>query len=282
MPNYIEYQKSISKEFKSYENRVRHLIDDVHMGEDGRYKEVILMNYLKRVLPKNLSVGSGFVRNGEITRQIDIIIYDNTYPLLFSEGDFVIANPENVKGIIEVKTTVDKYTLIDVMKKANKNGEIIIGKSKRQIFNGIFSYNSRNCTDILEKFKEVNLYREEVRTHFNELHPKVFDYCINYIALDSEKFIMKWSNDKEGNYTYPYYSLYNFNEELAYGYFISNLLNFLRLEQPRYLTDEEEESLLKFYYPILEGKESKWAGDYCFENSTVKYERNNGMSLPNC
>jgi len=72
MPNYIEYHKSISKEFKSYENRVRHLIDDAHMGEDGRYKEVILMNYLKRVLPKNLSVGSGFVRNGEITRQIDI------------------------------------------------------------------------------------------------------------------------------------------------------------------------------------------------------------------
>jgi len=101
------------------------------------------------------------------------IVYDNTYPLLFSEGDFVIANPENVKGIIEVKTTVDKYSLIDVMKKANKNSEIIIGKSQRQIFNGIFSYNSRNCMDILEKFKDENLYREEVRTHFNEIHPKI-------------------------------------------------------------------------------------------------------------
>jgi len=91
---------------------------------------------------------------------------------------------------------------------------------------------------------------------------------------------MKWSNNKEGKYTYPYYSFYNFNEELAYGYFISNLLNFLRLEQPSYLTNEEEERLLKFYYPILEGKESKWVGDYFFENSTVKYERNNRMSLP--
>lgn len=52
MPNYLEYQKSISNEFKAYENRVRNLIDDANWGEEGRYKEIILINYLKRILPK--------------------------------------------------------------------------------------------------------------------------------------------------------------------------------------------------------------------------------------
>ncbi len=104
MPNYFEYQQSVAEEFKALEKRVRNLIDDSHWGEEGRYKEAILMNYLKRVLPRHLSVGTGFVRNNnEITNQIDIIIYDNSYPLFFSEGDFVISSVQNVIGIIEVK-----------------------------------------------------------------------------------------------------------------------------------------------------------------------------------
>jgi hypothetical protein len=96
MPDYLEYQKSIAQEFKAYENRVRNLINDANWAEEGRFKEIILMNYLKRITPKNVSVGTGFIRNntGETTSQIDIIIYDNTYPLLFSEGDFVICTGE--------------------------------------------------------------------------------------------------------------------------------------------------------------------------------------------
>lgn len=97
MSDYIAYHKSIAAEFKAYENRVRNLIGSNHWGEEGRFKEIILANYLKRVLPKHLSVGTGFVKNVDgITAQIDIIIYDNTFPVLFSEGDFVIAVPQNV------------------------------------------------------------------------------------------------------------------------------------------------------------------------------------------
>lgn len=108
MPKYLDYQLSIAQEFKAYENRVRFLIDDANWAEEGRYKEIILMNYLKRNLPQGFSVGTGFVRNnsGEITGQIDIIIYENTYPLFFSEGDFIICNSNSVVGIIEVKTRI--------------------------------------------------------------------------------------------------------------------------------------------------------------------------------
>ena len=42
MPDYLNYQKSVAKEFKAFEKRVRNLIDDRNWGEEGRYKEAIL------------------------------------------------------------------------------------------------------------------------------------------------------------------------------------------------------------------------------------------------
>ena len=45
------FQKSITKELKALQNRVRYLIGDSHWGEEGRYKEAILRNVIKRFLP---------------------------------------------------------------------------------------------------------------------------------------------------------------------------------------------------------------------------------------
>ena len=65
MPNYIEYQQSISKELMSIKDRVRNFIDNHHWGEDGRYKEIILSHVLRQHLPKGVSVGTGFVVNND-------------------------------------------------------------------------------------------------------------------------------------------------------------------------------------------------------------------------
>ena len=51
MPNYLEYQKSISKELLSIKGRLRNFIDDHHWPEDGRYKEIILTDILRKHLP---------------------------------------------------------------------------------------------------------------------------------------------------------------------------------------------------------------------------------------
>lgn len=63
MPNYIEYQQSISRELLSIKDRVRNFIDNHHWGEDGRYKEIILSHVLRQHLPKGVTVGTGFVVN---------------------------------------------------------------------------------------------------------------------------------------------------------------------------------------------------------------------------
>ncbi|MDR0579778.1 MAG: hypothetical protein LBG21_04165 [Campylobacteraceae bacterium] len=136
MPNYIAYRKSISSELMSIKNRVRDFI--THWSEDGRYKEIILKDVLKKHLPKTACVSAGFAvsDSNNISSQIDIIIYKNSIPPLFCIEDFVILIKESVLGIIEVKTKINNSDFSNVLEKAHKNGKLI----GNHIFNGVFGY----------------------------------------------------------------------------------------------------------------------------------------------
>lgn len=259
LPNYLEYQKSVAAEFKAYEKRVRNLIDDAHWGEEGRYKEIILMNYLKRVLPKNLSVGTGFVRNGDqITSQIDIIIYDNSFPVLFSEGDFVITTPENVIGIVEVKSSIEPNDICGIIEKSNLNGSIIDGYADSYIFNGIFSYNSSNRHNIyVEHLSNYDFSPLIRKRHFNQITPPALSYCVNHIALGEKYFIKLWeSGQTPAAIEPPHYSIYKLEGGLAFSYFLSNLQDLIIRRARGYSIEKSSKEIESFYYPILNGKES--------------------------
>ena len=142
MPNINDYHISLNNEFKNLRDRARNLVQN--WSEDGRYKEAIFKNIIKRYLPTNYSVGTGFVisrDNGDIaqTNQIDVIIYNNLFPSFFQEGDFVILTPECVRGIIEVKTRLDNTLFAGIIEKCNSNGKFIHDHSAVNIFNGLFS-----------------------------------------------------------------------------------------------------------------------------------------------
>ena len=254
MPNYLEYQKSIATEFKAYESRVRNLIDDANWAEEGRYKEIILMNYLKRILPQNIAVGTGFVRSGElITKQIDIIIYDNTYPLLFSSGDFIIACGESVLGLIEVKTRITPSQITEYINKACANEAVIRNtvRNPRIIFNGIFSYNNEsNIKAYYSKLASVNYLKELDNS---------FKYSVNHICLGSEYFIKLRGDRLPPNKIteQPRYSIYEMkdsNSGLAFAYFFSNLLEDIYIANNNFMYGIPEE-LSKLFYPITEGKD---------------------------
>lgn len=262
--NNVRYQRSIASEFLAIKDRVRFFIEDNHWGEDGRYKEVILMNFLRRILPDNVAVGTGFVKNesGKLTDQIDLIIYKKNEPKLFSEGDFIIIMPESVLGIIEVKSksapnilcgrkTYGRNTL-STIDKCHRNGEII---GRREIFNGIFSYEKEMC------------FRDKV--HSRSLVEQLTNKSgyINHICFDHDIFMRYWvdgnpidrSQDKR-----PCYSFYDLSYEnvfkegganksgLAYGYFISNLLETVyRIVSPNVLNRQ----YFEFLYPLESTKE---------------------------
>lgn len=212
-----KFQESITEELDIVKDRVRNLIGSSHWGEEGRYKEAVLRNVIRRFLPTNLSLGTGFIikknnnNDTSISNQIDIIVYDNTIPVLFSEEDFVITTNKNVKGIIEVKTNIRNDELNDIIGKAKSNG-ILAGK---KIFNGIFSYE----------------YDGNIESNNIETALKTAEGYVNHISLGKNVFIRFWRR-KDISRLHPpiqncendFYNIYSLNG-LSFSYFISNLLD---------------------------------------------------------
>lgn len=114
--------KALLTIYKQFQTLLPHPTQDAasHKGEDGRYVESLIKEYLKRYLPSDLEVFTGFIlrpavktginnrmRNNEEDKhstQLDIIIYDSHhYPIFQRFGDNVIVPPEGVVGIISVK-----------------------------------------------------------------------------------------------------------------------------------------------------------------------------------
>lgn len=67
-----------------------------------------------------MKIGTGYIYNSDTPKdklkQIDIIIYNDTFPALFEDNGFVIVIPEIVEAIIEVKTRLDNSILRKTMK----------------------------------------------------------------------------------------------------------------------------------------------------------------------
>lgn len=240
-PNSLEYQKSIALEFNANKNRIRHLIGSAHWGEDGRHKEVILMNFLKRFLPNNVAVGTGFIKEGDsISTQIDIIIYDPSVPLYFKENDFIIVQPRSVFGVIEVKSNPNKNKIGEAILKANQVGPLI---REKQIFNGLFIFgqNSNN-----ENYSSKMLSKPQNGIFKNSLLDALSkDNGINHIVSMDGVFIKKWNEEEQ-------FSCYKIRN-LAVSYFFSNLLD--AIDSSTELSGITE-SMYEHLYPIPEGKES--------------------------
>lgn len=236
MPNYRDYQESISKELISQKDRVRDFIDNHHHYEDGRYKEIILKEMLRRVLPNYCAVGTGFVvNNDKMTSQIDIIVYDAGYPVMFKKEDFVIVSSASVFGIIEVKSRLRNSDLKNIVRKSNRNGQII----DRTIFNGIFAY-------------EIGVgYSQGVDREAFWPYENGF---VNYIALGEDLFVKYWYEGELKNCIEENYAVYEL-KKLAFGYFISNLVEDVWLCRNK--VEELPEELKNMLYPIESGKEEQ-------------------------
>jgi len=207
-----KFHESIGNELDSLKNRVRNLIGDNHWLPEGRYKEAVLKNIIKRFLPDGYAIGTGFVINGEkdVTNEIDIIIYDNSSPVLFREGDFVIVLAYTVRAIIEVKTKISSIGVLKrIIKKCEEDAAKIKGiyNTNRPFFNGIFAYDSNLSFDSIERSLKEYFFHSETD----------FLRKVNNISLGKDKFIHLWN---ENPINLKGYQL----ENLSFSYFISNLL----------------------------------------------------------
>ena len=256
--NPLKFQESINQEFELIKDRVDNLIDiDAnHHGENGAYKEAILRKIIKRFLPKNISIGTGFIvtkndnNTYSRTTQIDIILYDNNYPILFNEGDFIITTPKNVKAIIEVKTTIRNSDLEEIIIKSKENMNLI---GNPHIFNGIFSYNYNENISLQNYDISIPIKRALENSNGK----------INHISLGSNIFIKYWDENHQLNHNHncdsnKFFNIYNLLN-LSFSYFISNLID--------YVIDEDTSERDWFMFPIISenGKEDNGIGYCCVQ-----------------
>ncbi|SIT94655.1 DUF6602 domain-containing protein [Pontibacter indicus] len=226
MMNTLDFHKSTAAELLALTNRVRNLVR--HWGEDGRYKEAVLKSVIQRFLPEKYRISTGFVvkqtnQRGthESSNQIDLLIYDTSYPVLFREGDFVIVTPDAVEAIIEVKANITNQGLLGVINKANEVGEFIYnGRSpnSKPIFNGIFSYAAN--------VRQVSTLREAIETssHAENFTGERCKYMVSQISFNKDYFYKFWQHeqllDNPAHYIYELH-------DLSFSFFISNLTDFL-------------------------------------------------------
>ena len=265
------FQKSINDELLIVKDRVRKLIGTAHWGEDGRHKESVLKNVIERFLPNNISIGTGFVISKRVedfkqTTQIDIILYDNNYPVLFSDGDFIITTPKNVVGIIEVKTKIRNSDFNEIIKKSVENGKLI-GSEYNKIFNGIFSY--EYSESLFDNRTSDNNLSEIINNSLKESNG-----VVNHISFGQDWFIKYWFNENDsiindGCKTNNFYNIYKL-KDLSFSYFISNLIEKV---SPKDSTDR-----FWFMYPIEGTKEIQREKTICLDgfsqNTRQKMEEN--------
>jgi hypothetical protein len=207
---------------------------------EGNYREYLLIEHLRKILPSTVEVGTGFVidENYHTTNQIDIIVYDANIAPLFRSGDLVVVVPKSVFGIIEVKTTHYLNKLKEEIKKAGQNFELIkksIGdENNTEVFNGIFYFKSSlTVKNIRDRSKTVQVLRE-----FEEE-----SFVVNHIAFGDSVFVRNTNSS---------FSFYNMKEgNLAFAYFFSNLIDIIMRKK-----NLSTEALSKFIFPI-EGEGGK-------------------------
>ena len=85
-----------------------------HAGEIGTIRENIIGKFLRPYLPDCYSIGTGqiFDSADAMSRQIDVVLYDQLFSTALFKGDDVLLLPyESVYGTIEVKSTLSTKEL---------------------------------------------------------------------------------------------------------------------------------------------------------------------------
>ena len=219
--NVKNHFKNLTTELESLKDRVRHYINDKHWLSDGEWKESVIRTVLRRHLPASIGIGSGFiVFEGKPSTQIDILLYDNSKPVLFQDGNLVILTPDAVRGVIEVKTKFNKKKdFHSAVEKLCKIAELINPFSTYAVdrFIGLFSYEKSRfkTTEILSILqKNCNGHKHKV---------------INCVSLGQDYFVRYWPNDpnsKTGMQDYHKWHEY-YLKTMAPGYFIHNAIDHL-------------------------------------------------------
>jgi len=201
-------------------------------------------------------VGSGFILTPDgVSTQIDILVCDDSAPILFRDGDFLIATADCVRAAVEVKTKLTAPPLLETLIKLNDVSTLMRRRCvPSHPFLGLFCYEAAlsKPVTILNALQKAN--------------GKIGNYEIRALCFGDSQFYRFWEYDPSSKNTHPYYSWHAYELlKIAAGYFIHNLIEFLF---PRSFQRAEG-----MWYPI-DGIEK-----YCVETKPREEKKANNMCI---
>jgi hypothetical protein len=151
-----------------------------------------------------------------ISTQIDVLVYDGSGPVLFRDGDFVIATPDVVAAAIEVKTRVKPTNVRGIIHKLHNIAELFRKRARwPKPFIGLFSFEDEPMPPrhFLDLLKEIN--------------GSFGSFEIQCAALGKSQFVRFWEFPPTG--PRRSYSKWHFYElhGTAPGYFIHDVVESL-------------------------------------------------------
>lgn len=183
--NLTRYFQSLTSECETLKDRVRHLVNDAHWPTDGEWKESVLRSMLRRTSPESVTIGRGFVVTQDAcSTQIDVLIYDNSMPVLYRDGDLVFVTPSACRGIIEVKSNTSAKAIRSAAIKLADNAEFVRQHGLDfHIFVGLFSYDFRgkNHGPVLDALAEAAAGRDA--------------RIIDHVSLGTSKLVKYWPSN---------------------------------------------------------------------------------------
>lgn len=251
-----------------------------HAGEDGRYVEYLIREYLKRYLPGDLEVLTGFIlrpavacggkdksrKNDEheISGQLDIIVYDTAhYPVYQRFGDSVIVPPEGVIAVISVKKHLriaDIAGEIVSLGKASslcphKRGD---GKKARSPFTALITMEDKigekNKKKLTAEQKGKRAYNA-LKRYYTRKKPLFYDEMADFVGSLSEWGLYKARVSKKKETNYFFYQYDSDKRSLGFQLILQNILSVyyentsLMLLRPGF-TDNTGEGYTKIWGPI--------------------------------
>lgn len=132
-----------------------------HSSILGDARESFIRDILRKFLPANVVIGSGQItdQHDNYSKQIDIIIYRDDFPVLRTFGSSDVYLIEGVIATIEIKSTLKAETLIEALDncKSVKNLKpTLLSASMNDFSNHVYGYDFLQL-DIREKSSITNM-----------------------------------------------------------------------------------------------------------------------------
>lgn len=171
----------------------------------GTHCEVLLRDFLRRSLPSRLSVDKGYIfgrTNHEDESahcpEIDVLIHDtHNYRPIYRLEDFVIVQPESVKGIIQVKralrtgdegsfsrglknVVLAKQHLIDTLRANAKIRDPEMGHffPSRPVFSAVLGFEDHLPVNEPPYHEQLTAWREKHKAYWHEMEQDTSIYVL--------------------------------------------------------------------------------------------------------